>query len=171
MNEIINDLKELKLSDDLFPKYEKNNDLVIKKLELIDNFNSIRNSSNELFKDGFINIARAKYSSNKSFGKDYWDETVQATVRVEIVNGEVRIKEEGEPDEKVEEETIRNRKKKEKASIKEVKVAKYNPINMFGVLVPYQLKQSQEDFSSIIPKLIELVNLIKEIESTNNELK
>lgn len=75
-------------------------------------------------------------------------------------------------DEKDGESKIRNRKTTStKENTSKTKPKKYNPINMFGVLVPLQLRKSQSHFQKTIPLFLKLVNLRQEILALETKLQ
>lgn len=82
--------------------------------------------------------------------------------------------EDGKEETNEEESTIRNRNKKDMKEKDANSVApkrKYNPINMFGGLVPYQLRQSQQHFTKSLPHIINMVNLRNQLVLLESELK
>jgi hypothetical protein len=196
--EITTGLSTLQLSDDLFPNFagvantlvhtptKLRDSLMIQRLLLIDRFTTLRTQIDSGFKDGFIDVSRASYagtSLNRPYGRDYWDGRVQATTKVHVKNGVVELQEDEVEEEILEEKEgldkakgVRNRKTKDNESKgesnekKKKKKKKYNPIDMFGVLVPYQLRQAQKSFEKSVHALIELSNVVRELDEINAKI-
>lgn len=184
-------LEDLRLADDLFPDYatvlgnpDEKDQLIIKYLTLLDQYNQAVDQLNHEFKEGFIDLSRANYantSSVKPFGRDCWDDTVKAIKKVRV--GEDYKLIDFDRDETKDEDKdklkdgleIRNRVKskgQENIENKEIKKKKkYNPINMFGVLVPLQLRESQAHFNRALPQMITIVNLRKELLSLESQMR
>ncbi|CCH46525.1 Coiled-coil domain-containing protein [Wickerhamomyces ciferrii] len=179
-------LSQLELSDDLFPQYERPDPektgskeaLIIDYLETLDNYTTRQEQLNNELKEGYIQLSRANYVSHslsKPYGKDYWDERVKAIRKVAI--GEefkiVDVDDVSKKENKDKVGNIRNRKQKEndEKKVKEVKVKKYNPINMFGVLVPLQLRQSQSNFIKGLDHIVEVVNLRNKLDQISEKIE
>ncbi len=182
--EITEKLESLALSGDLFPNYttvlettSEKDQLLIKYLALLDQYNQAVEQLNHEFKEGYINLSRANYANTsvvKPYGRDCWDDRVKAIKKVsigdkiELIDVEEKVDKVKDDDEK--DQSIRNRSKKVEETPNKKK-KKYNPINMFGVLVPLQLRQSQSHFNKSVIQMISIVNLRNELISMEDELK
>lgn len=138
-----------KLADDLFTNHEllpsstDVNDLNITKyLTKLDEYLMLQQSLIATLQSGFINISRANYSSGglRPYGKDQWDMNCLVTSKVE--DG-VLVK---------------------------CNTDLYNPLNMFGVLVPQQLRNAKEEFEGSLDKCVRLVHLRRELDQLSSSL-
>ena len=133
----------------------------------------------KVMKEGFINLAQARYSSGRSISSlqlpnEDWEpfEANAKVMKSECVRQEINVKfnylslELGPTPKKsgkVEnlDSTLINRKKQETEVKNEKK--KVDPLKWFGVLVPTSLKQSQKHFDKAIALSIEATNIQNEI--------
>ena len=133
----------------------------------------------KVMKEGFINLAQARYSSGRSISSlqlpnEDWEpfEANAKVMKSECVRQEINVKfnylslELGPTPKKsgkVEnlDSTLNNRKKQDKEVKNEKK--KVDPLKWFGVLVPTSLKQSQKHFDKAIALSIEATNIQNEI--------
>ena len=133
----------------------------------------------KVMKEGYINLAQARYSSGRSISSlqlpnEDWEpfEANAKVMKSECVRQEINVKfnylslELGPTTKKsgkVEnlDSTLINRKKQEKEVKNEKK--KVDPLKWFGVLVPTSLKQSQKHFDKAIALSIEATNIQNEI--------
>ena len=133
----------------------------------------------KVMKEGYINLAQARYSSGRSISSlqlpnEDWEpfEANAKVMKSECVRQEINVKfnylslELGPTPKKsgkVEnlDSALINRKKQEKEVKNEKK--KVDPLKWFGVLVPTSLKQSQKHFDKAIALSIEATNIQNEI--------
>lgn len=163
------------LADDLFPSHEllpetgsAKDAQITEYLVKLDSYSMLRASLQKRMGSGFIELSRAKYTG-RDYGKDYWDMNVQARTEV-LFNGKFALLTAGDKDvmkNDDEEVSLRHREKRGKPEHKDNKAQNnrsYDPINMFGVLVPPPLRLSQKEFQSSLNDIVELINLQRELD-------
>jgi hypothetical protein len=159
------------LADDLFPNHETvtadphpQDSEITKYLTKLDEYTALRHALQKKMSSGFIELARAKYTG-RSYGRDFWDEKVRATRMVECGQ---KMKLVGADAVEAKEKCALKQRKPGKIHEKEEKEEKekkqYDPINMFGVLVPYSLRLSQAEFQKSLGDMVNLINLQKELD-------
>lgn len=176
------------LSDDLLPSYAELGeprgraggsagpvDYGLELLELLGRYDKLTRALNDAMRSGFLALSRAKYHSNgASFGASSWDQKVQATRRVaggELVRvdvpgdagagsaspanpaGTASPADDGKP-----------KHPAKPAKPAKAKPARYNPINMFSVCPPTELRNSQKLFEEALAYAAELAKLHAEIQ-------
>lgn len=153
-------------------------------LELLGRYDKLTRALNDAMRSGFLALSRAKYHSNgASFGASSWDQKVQATRRVaggELVRvdvpgdagagsanpanpagtaspanpaGTASPADDGKP-----------KHPAKPAEPAKAKPARYNPINMFSVCPPTELRNSQKLFEEALAYAAELAKLHAEIQ-------
>lgn len=112
---------------------------VIELLHLVDQYQEIQNNLNRHLQEGFIQLSRASYSSGKKYGYTQIDLREKEPLRtVTLQDGSATL------------DTKLNSGEKEKSS--------RNPLEMFGALPPFSLKQSQVGFAHSLANMVDLIN-------------
>ncbi|KAI9897119.1 hypothetical protein N3K66_008141 [Trichothecium roseum] len=160
---------------------ENIDDLLVKYLNLLDQYTSLRGQLSSLQTDVFHNIARANFSAERGrrYGQDHYDERMQAIRTLELVHQEggdlpsisvkntaLQTKEsEGDVPRTTEhggrKEDSQNDNEAENATEDKSETAqdrKKDPIRWFGILTPQSLRTAQvasiESVEQVIPRLV-----------------
>lgn len=121
-----------------------NDSQVMELLVLIDQYQEIQNSLNRHLEEGFIQLSRASYSSGKQYGYPQIDLREREPMRtISLQDGSITLDAEW---------SSSNEKKSSR-----------NPLEMFGALPPFQLKQSQVNFTQSVSNMVDLINKRKVI--------
>lgn len=155
------------------------NNKYLEVIELLDKYDLLLEQLECAMKDGFFNLSRSNYynknSLRGSYGKDYWDNTYigQQFVRVD---GTILLKRDLSELDKTSEDDIEkdNQLKNRKCSGEKKKKPRItNPLYMFGSIlsIPNTLRQSQSNFESCIPLLLEIASCKNQINQIITILK
>jgi vacuolar-type H+-ATPase subunit D/Vma8 len=127
--------------------------LIRQYLERLDQYQQLQAVLSSELSQGYMDIARANYSTSTSasglrrFGQDQYDERVKAAKKIKI-NDENTV-------------TL--------AMVESEK--KVNPINMFGILVPSSLREAQQCFVVALDKIIEVINSKQDLLALEKKIK
>lgn len=146
-------------------------------LKLLSRYDALLEQLQSTMSEGFSQLGRANYHNKDSlrgrYGKDYWDESYEGHVRIQVVNGDkLRIKnQEEEPIPDIRdfqhEKTLKRRGRDEQPhSTAKSQQKRKDPITMFGgtLSTPLSLRQSQSHFKGSVSLMIELINCKRRIE-------
>jgi hypothetical protein len=182
-NNVVKERRKMttELADDLFPNHETvtadqhpQDSEITEYLTKLDEYIALRQALQKKMSSGFIELARAKYTG-RPYGRDFWDENVRATRMVEC--GQKMKLVGADAVDAQEKSTLKHRKPGkihetvEKAAAEEKEKKQYDPINMFGVLVPYSLRLSQAEFQKSLDDMVNLINLQKELDQLAETIK
>lgn len=164
---------------------------VIQLLELVSQYEQLANDSLRVnFVSGYLDLSRANFNGSKKFGVDSLDlrpysacKVVKRAEEFEIEDrlanqSEKRKKEKMVEKEEKGEPELRSRKTKVKdvkdvtkvVEIEDEGVPVSDPINQFGGLVPYQLRQAQQHFNRALDDSVKLLNLRNQISTLMEQI-
>lgn len=160
-------------------------------LTLLDEYSQLRDQLSRCQSDVFHNIARANFSAERSmrYGRDHYDERMQASRKLEILEGEESgklkfemvntntVEEKEEEDEDAGEATSDDKADaadsgEEKTDEKDTKASKekkpVDPLRWFGLFAPTPLRNAQarsiQAVETIIPRLVTVNSEMQNIE-------
>ncbi|KAJ2355163.1 hypothetical protein IWW50_002354 [Coemansia erecta] len=154
-------------------EHQKANEMLLKALDVVAEYQSIRETSNSGLKHGYFNLAVAKRAAGYWWiSPDLYSGRARAiaTVAIDETSGSMRCVRRS-PNAKSAEKTeapegLQRRGKtkaanadKEKNSENKTKDMSGNPLLWFGMLVPPALKDAQAQFTSTLDQLVQLANL------------
>lgn len=176
--------KMTQLADDLFPNHESVSGeqsvldaQITSYLVKLDQYRALRDSVNKRLSSGFIELARAKYTSGRDYGCDFWDLNAKATRRAQETAEGLTIVDIVDEDDEVDEveddedKSVLRSRKEVQGNEKNKPVIKYDTINMFGVLVPESLRLSQREFRLALNDTAQLINLQQRLGTMANTVQ
>ncbi|QLG70466.1 hypothetical protein HG535_0A04060 [Zygotorulaspora mrakii] len=147
-----------------------NDDSYIGLLKLLAKYDLLLEQFQKSMADGFYNLGRANYHNKDSlrgrYGMDYWDRSYEGQLVADIDGrGDVNITKreiidtENEEKSEASNSQIRRRNRGDNEE-KKKKFKQTDPLSMFGgsLTAPMSLRQSQSNFKSGIPLMVELIN-------------
>lgn len=138
-------------------------------LKLLSRYDLLLEQLQKSMSEGFSQLGRANYHNKDSlrgrYGRDYWDESYEGQLIVQA-GKELSVKLRTEPTQEPLENVSSLRRRGEKARPDKTVSNARNPISMFGgaLSIPSSLRQSQSNFKSSIPLIVELINCRRRIE-------